>query len=291
MSRLRIIACLLAAAACALTGCGPEATGKAQASAPREPAVGLAEYRLAAGPVVIEGVRDNASGLAWSPVTGSLFLVLNGPPIVLELDPDGTPRRRIPLKGFLDTEGIAHVRDDTFVIAEEGRRTLVMVRISPETADLDYAAQTRLLLDPRTGGNTGLEGAAWDPENRRFFGVKEKRPRKIYECAEPTDEAPAPAVEHPWDAERDDLGMSDLSGVCTNAPTGHLLLLSDESRCIVECTTDGREVSRLSLRRGASGLARDVPQAEGIAMDGEGNIYVCSEPNLFYVFKRAQSGD
>jgi uncharacterized protein YjiK len=33
-------------------------------------------------------------------------------------------------------------------------------------------------------------------------------------------------------------------------------------------------------------LKKRVPQAEGIAMDDDGALYLVSEPNLFYVFKK-----
>ncbi|MBW6114298.1 SdiA-regulated domain-containing protein, partial [Pseudomonas aeruginosa] len=38
----------------------------------------------------------------------------------------------------------------------------------------------------------------------------------------------------------------------------------------------------LTLRGGNHGLTDDVPQAEGLAMDDRGSLYVVSEPNLFY---------
>ncbi|MFP5340066.1 MAG: SdiA-regulated domain-containing protein, partial [Gammaproteobacteria bacterium] len=36
----------------------------------------------------------------------------------------------------------------------------------------------------------------------------------------------------------------------------------------------------------AHGLERDVPQAEGMAMGPDGTLYLVSEPNLFYVFRK-----
>ena len=68
--------------------------------------------------------------------------------------------------------------------------------------------------------------------------------------------------------------------------SGHLLALSDESRLVLELDVDGCPISSLSLIKGQHGLRKSVPQAEGIAMDDEGTVYVVSEPNLFYVFKK-----
>lgn len=84
--------------------------------------------------------------------------------------------------------------------------------------------------------------------------------------------------------EESKLFLSDLSSLTTDVVSGHLLLLSDESRMVVEYSPDGQALSMLGLRRGFHGLSRTVPQAEGLAIDSQRRIYVVSEPNLFYRF-------
>ena len=65
-----------------------------------------------------------------------------------------------------------------------------------------------------------------------------------------------------------------------------LLILSHESACVVEANKYGIETSRLLLRGGKAGLSRTIFKAEGIALDKRDTLYIISEPNLLYVFKK-----
>jgi uncharacterized protein YjiK len=82
------------------------------------------------------------------------------------------------------------------------------------------------------------------------------------------------------------LFVRDLSSLQFDERSGHLLALSDESRQILELDTEGRPVGNVSLSKGSMGLSKSVPQAEGIAMGDDGTLYLVSEPNLFYVFRK-----
>ena len=80
--------------------------------------------------------------------------------------------------------------------------------------------------------------------------------------------------------------MRDISSVTIDPRTGHTLMLSDESRLLVELDLQGRPRSFIRLLGGLNGLIDGIDQAEGVAMDERGNIYVVGEPNRFYVFSR-----
>ena len=58
------------------------------------------------------------------------------------------------------------------------------------------------------------------------------------------------------------------------------------ARVLLELDEKGEPVSFISLLGGQSGLESRIPRAEGVAMDEEGTIYMVSEPNLFYVFRK-----
>ena len=54
----------------------------------------------------------------------------------------------------------------------------------------------------------------------------------------------------------------------------------------VRVALDGRLVSQLELTKSSAGLPADIPQAEGVATDEAGNLYIVSEPNMLYTFTR-----
>ncbi len=258
----------------------------------------LGRYTVTRGPKVIDNVSDNMSGLTFSPTTRTLFAAINNPTQAVELGLDGSFKRIIGLMWFEDTEGLVWMTDSKFAILEERRRCLVLVDLNAETKTVDRNKCERFEIDPNKARNRGTEGVAYDPASKKFYVVKEKDPRKLYKMvlpaeeaktkalANPDEEPPVPEITLPWDIDTKSLGMDDLSGICFDPKSGHLLILSDESKCVVEATLDGKEISRLSLKGGSAGLSDTIKQPEGITLDDRGNLYVCSEPNTLYVFSK-----
>ncbi|MGE8316252.1 MAG: SdiA-regulated domain-containing protein, partial [Pseudomonas putida] len=202
---------------------------------------------------------------------------------------DGRILRRIPLTGFGDPEAVEYVGPNSYVITDERQQRLIRVRLEDDTMFLDAGDAEQLSLGIGLNGNKGFEGLAYDSAGKRLFVAKERDPMLIYEVhGFPHDNPEKPyAVHVVQDRKRDSrLFVRDLSSLQFDERSGHLLALSDESRLVLELDVEGRPLSTLSLRKGFQGLRATVPQAEGIAMDEAGTIYLVSEPNLFYVFKQ-----
>ncbi len=255
-------------------------------SKPRLKSLGLDGYVLKSGPTRIEGIKKNASGIAYNPDTKSFFVVTNKPKRVYEITGTNKNLREIMLSGFSDTEGIAYLGGGKYAIVEEKRRTVCIVSIGKDTKKVKRSRGKLVLIDPKDAGNMGLEGVAYDPVTKYFYLAKEKDPKKVYKISRENVEKGKAEITNPWDAEKDALKLRDISDLYWHAPSGHLLVLSHESACLVECTPDGKEISRLSLSAGSAGLKAAIPQAEGVTVDSAGTLYICSEPNMLYVFTR-----
>lgn len=256
---------------------------------PATQGIGLERYQVALEAQPIEGLNADISALTYDPDRKSLFTVTNKNPELIELSLDGRILRRVPLTGFGDPEAVEYVGTNSYVITDERQQRLIQVRLDDDTGYLDAADAEQLTLGIGLNGNKGFEGLAYDSVGKRLFVAKERDPMLIYEVhGFPHDNPERPyAVHVVQDRKRDArLFVRDLSSLQFDERSGHLVALSDESRLVLELDVKGRPLSTLSLRKGSQGLKRTVPQAEGIAMDEAGTIYLVSEPNLFYVFRQ-----
>ncbi|BBV99591.1 MULTISPECIES: SdiA-regulated domain-containing protein [Pseudomonas] len=256
---------------------------------PAEQSIGLNRYRVVVEAKLVEGLDDDISALTYDPDRKTLFTVTNARSELIELSLDGRILRRVPLTGFGDPEAVEYVGPNSYVITDERQQRLIRVRLEDDTMFLDAGDAEQLSLGIGLNGNKGFEGLAYDSAGKRLFVAKERDPMLIYEVhGFPHDNPEKPyAVHVVQDRERDArLFVRDLSSLQFDERSGHLLALSDESRLVLELDVEGRPLSTLSLRKGFQGLQATVPQAEGIAMDEAGTIYLVSEPNLFYVFKQ-----
>ena len=250
--------------------------------------LGLARYRVTIEAKPLAGVPDNASGLTYHPGHNALYSVVNRPPQILELSLAGELKRRITVLGVTDLEGITHVRDNAFFIADERSQQLIHVEIGDGQTVVDTRGRPRIGLAFDLAKNFGIEGVSWDHDRGRLFVVKEKRPLRLFELSGLPDLLDGRGLDlqiREWLPSGSNAWLlNDLSSLTYHEATGHMLLLSDESRLVIELNGERKPVGMLTLHAGKHGLKRTVPQAEGIVVGPRGEVYLISEPNLFYRF-------
>lgn len=241
----------------------------------------------------VAGLEDNLSGLTWSPETGTLFAAINRPPAIAELTREGELLRLIPLDGSEDPEGITHVEGPVFVISDEELQSLNWVVIGPETTRIDLAGTPQLRLNYGAFHNMGYEGVSWDSQRRELLIAQEMLPIRVLKVSGLDEAIRGEGLDievREWQP-RDLIGhvTADLSSLSAHDPTGNLLLLSDLTGSLTEYAADGRPVSVMPLWSGWHGLQAGIAQAEGLALDDRGDIYIVSEPNLLYRFRREKA--
>lgn len=247
----------------------------------------LNDYQIHIEGRAIKGIHKNLSGLCWNNDTQTLFSVVNHPEQVVELTREGDILRYINLIGIKDPESIEYIGHDRFLISDERLQKIILVSINKSTTQVIVENSQQITLGMGNAGNKGLEGITWDAYHKKIYAAKEKDPVHIYEV---TGFPPLPNTNLDLEVTNNTLRdqhlfLKDLSGLAFNEYYNHLLILSAESRLVLEIDKQGNPISSLSLLFG-HGLSRPVRQAEGLALDNENNIYIIAEPNLFYVFKK-----
>ncbi|WP_369958537.1 SdiA-regulated domain-containing protein [Pseudomonas benzenivorans] len=252
--------------------------------AERQASIWLPGYRAVLQGKPLAGLEDDeTSGLTYHPGSDTLFTVTGKNPQLVELSLDGEVLRRIRLTGFADPEGVELVADGRLAIIDERQRKLTAFDLADDALSIDAADYPAVDLGFADAGNKGFEGIAWDSRRQRVLLGKERSPLGLFSLPFPGEDGAVGALQ-PVPAPN--LFVRDISSLSFDARTGHSLLLSDESQLLLELDGEGEPVSFISLGSGRNGLGRGIEQAEGVAMDAGGAIYIVGEPNLLYVFKR-----
>ena len=251
--------------------------------------VWLPGYRALIQAKPLEGLEEaETSGLSWSPLSNTLFTVTGKIPKLVELSLDGEVLRVVELRGFSDPEGVEVLSDGRIAIIDERRAQMKTFYLPLDAEFIDGDALQPINLGFTSAGNKGFEGIAWDVRNQRMLLAKERSPFGLFSLPFPeAAEDDSSITQSLQELSSSQIFMRDFSSLTIDQRTGHLLVLSDESRMLLELDELGNPVSFISLAVGFNGLARSIKQAEGVAIDGQGTIYIVSEPNLFYVFKQA----
>ncbi|WP_160172031.1 SdiA-regulated domain-containing protein [Porticoccus hydrocarbonoclasticus] len=248
----------------------------------------LSRYRVTIDGKTIPALEDDLSALTYNLEKNTLWALLNSDPVVVELSLEGELLRSIRIEGVRDMEGFTHVSGDRYVIAEERTPRLLVVDIPDGVERVHTEGVPTLVVGIGSDTNKGFEGLSWDDDGQRLLVVKERNPMRVIEITgfvsfvvgEPMNIG----IREIKSPDSPELFMRDLSSITHVRGVGHKLFLSDESHMLVEYNDERQSISLLDLRAGRSGLVSTIPQAEGVAVDSELNIYIVSEPNLFYRF-------
>ena len=251
-------------------------------------------YRLTEAVIELATITDNASGISYNEKSDTLFVVVNNPEYLLEINKTGKVLRKIKLNGFDDTEAVVYLGQNRFAIAEERRRSIVFVNIDTSTKVLNRDQQQHISFDfLAKDNNRGFEGIAFNRKSQRLFVANEKSPRQLLAIdgaiVNPLktlalNSFQVSAIWSDSDKQQKFLTSDDYSGLHFDSESQHLLMLSEESRELVEFDNNGQQLSLLDLSRWNKNLAESIQQPEGVTMDNDRNIYVIGEPNLLYRF-------
>lgn len=254
-----------------------------ESQAERQESIWLPDYVADIDAKPLPGMeRDEASDLAYSPRTRTLFSVMGKHPFLVELNLEGDVLRKIPLVGWANPEGVAVLEDGQIAIVDERHHDLTVVKVDATTTSLDRGDYPSHDLGDADKGNKGYEAIAWDASRQRLI-IGEERPPKLYTWS--TD-GRSPLQGDKQALPSDELDLRNLSALGVDPRTGHLLVLSADSNMLLELDEQGEQVSFMTLLGGFNGLEDTIPRAEGVAMDEQGTLYIVSEPNLFYRFRK-----
>ena len=197
-------------------------------------------------------------------------------------DAVGDVLNKMPLNGWSNPEGVTVLENGLIAVVDEREHSLTLVNLDASTTQLNKADFPSYDLGPSKNQNKAFEGITWDKRNQQIV-LGEERPPALFTWKSDGSQT---LVGDKQKLTSTELDMRNLSALAVDPRTGHLLVLSADSHLLLELDEKGEQVSFMTLLGGFNGLKDTIPRAEGVTMDEDGNLYMVSEPNLFYRFEK-----
>jgi len=253
-----------------------------ESAAEKQQSVWLPDYRAVIDAKPLPGMeKDEASDVAYDPQTKTLFSVMGKNPFLVELTLQGDVLRKMPLVGWSNPEGVTVLGNGLLAITDERDHLVTIVKVDAGTRELNIADATKYDLGPSKDQNKAFEAVTWDARHQQLL-LGEERPPALFTWKGDGQKLMGDKQK----LASDELDMRNLSALAIDPRTGHTLVLSADSHLLLELDEKGEQVSFMTLLRGFNGLKSTIPRAEGVTMDEAGNLYIVSEPNLFYRFEK-----
>jgi len=261
---------------CGSQGCFETPTERLQS-------VWLPDYHAVIDAKLLPGMeKDEASDLTYNPQTKTLFSVMGKNPFLAELTLQGDVLRKMPLNGWNNPEGVTMMENGLMAVVDERQHTLTLIKVDPQTQQLNKADFPSYDLGPSKDQNKAFEAVTWDKRNQQLI-LGEERPPALFTWKSDGSQT---LTGDKHKLANTELDMRNLSALTIDPRTGHLLALSADSHLLMELDENGEQVSFMTLLGGFNGLKHTIPRAEGVTMDENGTLYMVSEPNLFYRFEK-----
>jgi uncharacterized protein YjiK len=271
-----------------VTGCGGGGGGSPAAASPPQLSFGAPKESLDLNNYSL--VRKHrlpdvaaASTLTYNADTDSLFMMGDGATRVVQVNKSTAATidvMNLKPGDFNDTEGLSYVGNGVFVMVEERLRQVNQWRY--QAGGTLTRADVKSVKLGTDAGNSGLEGISHDPFSNGFVLIKEKDPLGVFETTidfnAGTASNGAPNLVNSNNLFDPALlgvsGLNDLVALSKVLPTSaadhtHLLLISSASGQVLKVDRAGKVGSSLDVG--------SVAHHEGVAIDGQLNLYVNNE--------------
>ncbi len=257
------------------------------------PDVLIANYSPSGDAFTLGEIPKDASGITWHAGINQYLIVQNNAARIYRYDINFAYLGLITVSGIHnDTEGLSYVEDNkVLIISEDGQASKLEIDENTTNVSGRIPTSQRYKIMQR-GGNKGTEGIAIRKSSGsqlvRVYAVKEGTGGSNMRVVSFDMPNPDPGVlldyqsnltvNEPWDADVAFAGsVRDLAGAMFDERTGHLIILSQESRKAIQVDPDtGAIISTLNV----SG----APQYEGVTLGPNGELVFVSEANWVRIY-------